>query len=167
MLSRNQILERLLVRPPEGGCAHRDHCDRSPHHPSIRHVTSWPANSRSQNPAVALPGAISLLAFVAPETDRPAGFAIARRAADEAEVISIGTVPACRRRGIARRLVGRLADTLIAAGVRSLFIEVAAGNDAARALYEAAGFTAAGLRPGYYARRGGEAEDAIVMRLAL
>ena len=116
---------------------------------------------------MALPGAISLLAFVAPDTDRPAGFALARRAADEAEIISIGTAAAFRRRGVARRLVGRLADLLVAEGVRALFIEVAAGNEAASALYEALGFTAAGLRAGYYARPGGGAEDAIVMRLSL
>jgi tRNA threonylcarbamoyl adenosine modification protein YeaZ len=116
---------------------------------------------------LALPGAVALLAFAASEPDRPAGFALARRAADEAEIISIGTVPASRRRGIAKRLVGRLADILIGAGARALFIEVAAGNTAARALYEALGFTAAGVRKGYYARAHGAAEDAIVMRLAL
>lgn len=116
---------------------------------------------------MALPGAVALIAFAATEPDRPAGFALARRAADEAEIISIGTLPALRRRGIARRLVGQLADTLIAAGVRSLFIEVAAGNVAARALYHSLGFTAAGLRKGYYAHRPGGPEDAIVMRLAL
>jgi tRNA threonylcarbamoyl adenosine modification protein YeaZ len=116
---------------------------------------------------LALPGAVALLAVAASEPDRPAGFAIARRAADEAEIISIGTVPAFRRRGIAKRLVGRLADILIGAGARALFIEVAAGNTAAQALYEALGFTAAGTRKGYYARAHGAAEDAIVMRLAL
>ena len=62
--------------------------------------------------------------------------------------------------------VGRLADMLIAAGAHALFIEVAAGNTAARALYEALGFAAAGVRKGYYGREGG-AEDAVVMRLAL
>jgi [ribosomal protein S18]-alanine N-acetyltransferase len=51
--------------------------------------------------------------------------------------------------------------------VRSLFIEVAARNDAAQALYRALGFTAAGVRRGYYAQGQDGAEDAIVMRLAL
>lgn len=125
----------------------------------------WPAADIAR--LMGLPGAVALFAFAPPEADRPAGFAIARRAADEAEIISIGTAPPFRRRGVATRLLGRLTDMLAGVGVRSLFIEVAAGNDAARALYEAAGFTAAGVRPGYYARRGGEAEDAIVMRLVL
>jgi tRNA threonylcarbamoyl adenosine modification protein YeaZ len=116
---------------------------------------------------MALPGAVALLAFAATEPDRPAGFALARRAADEAEIISIGTIPAYRRRGIARRLVGGLADRLIGTGASALFIEVAAGNEAARALYQSLGFAPAGLRKGYYARAHGPAEDAIVMRLAL
>lgn len=125
----------------------------------------WPAVDIER--LMSLPGAVALFAFAPPEADRPAGFALARRAADEAEIISIGTAPPFRRRGVAKRLLGRLTDILIGAGVRSLFIEVAAGNDAARRLYESAGFTAAGHRPGYYARTAGEAEDAIVMRLAL
>jgi tRNA threonylcarbamoyl adenosine modification protein YeaZ len=126
---------------------------------------AWPATDVAR--LMALPGAVALLAFAGPEAQRPAGFVLARRAADEAEIISIGTVPAFRRRGVARRLLDRLGDRLVGAGVRALFIEVAAGNDAARALYEALGFAAAGVRRGYYARPGAEAEDAIVMRLAL
>jgi tRNA threonylcarbamoyl adenosine modification protein YeaZ len=125
----------------------------------------WPAADIAR--IMALPGAVALLGFTAAEPDRPAGFALARRAADEAEIISIGTVPAHRRRGIARRLVGGLADKLIGTGARALFIEVAAGNEAARALYESLGFSPAGLRKGYYAYACGPAEDAIVMRLAL
>jgi tRNA threonylcarbamoyl adenosine modification protein YeaZ len=125
----------------------------------------WPAADIAR--IMGLPGAVTLLAFTGKEPDRPAGFALARRAADEAEIISIGTVPALRRGGVARRLVGGLADRLIGAGVRALFIEVAAGNEAARALYQSLGFAAAGVRKGYYARPGGAAEDAIVMRLAL
>jgi ribosomal-protein-alanine N-acetyltransferase len=63
--------------------------------------------------------------------------------------------------------VGRLADQLIGAGTTTLFIEVARDNDAARALYEALGFTETGVRKGYYARGAGGAEDALLMRLRL
>ena len=44
-----------------------------------------------------------------------------------------------------------------------LLIEVAVGNEAARALYDAAGFEAVGRRPAYYAGR----EDALIMRRRL
>jgi tRNA threonylcarbamoyl adenosine modification protein YeaZ len=125
----------------------------------------WPAADIAR--IMGLPGAVALLGFAAAEPDRPAGFALARRAADEAEIISIGIIPAYRRRGIARRLVGGLSDRLIGAGASALFIEVAAGNEAARSLYEGLGFAPAGFRKGYYANAGGPAEDALVMRLAL
>jgi tRNA threonylcarbamoyl adenosine modification protein YeaZ len=128
---------------------------------------AWSADDIAR--LMAVPGAIALIALVAPEInpDRPAGFVLARRAADEAEIISIGTGSAFRRRGVARALVGGLTKKLKAAGARSLFIEVAARNDSAQALYRALGFTAAGVRRGYYAQGRDGAEDAIVMRLAL
>lgn len=49
------------------------------------------------------------------------------------------------------------------AGAEACFLEVAADNAAALALYKAAGFQTAGLRPRYYKRAGGEI-DALVMR---
>jgi ribosomal-protein-alanine N-acetyltransferase len=44
-----------------------------------------------------------------------------------------------------------------------VFLEVAASNTAAQALYRGFGFTEAGRRTGYY-RRGDGVEDALVMR---
>ena len=40
-------------------------------------------------------------------------------------------------------------------------------NDAARALYAAAGFTATGRRPGYYQTADGARRDAVLMRAVL
>lgn len=122
----------------------------------------WPTGDIAR--LMAMPGAVS---YIASDGDEPAGFLIARRAADEAEIITLGTLPALRRRGIARRLVGRLAEALAAAGVRSLLIESAVGNAAALSLYQALGFTCAGTRPGYYRLPGGGREDAKLMRLGL
>jgi ribosomal-protein-alanine N-acetyltransferase len=48
-----------------------------------------------------------------------------------------------------------------------LFIEVAADNTAARALYERAGFAVTGRRKAYYEKPGGARQDAIVMMKAL
>jgi ribosomal-protein-alanine N-acetyltransferase len=94
------------------------------------------------------------------------GFALLRRAADEAEIITIGTRPLAQRRGIARKLIAHAAARLAALGATSLFIEVAGSNAAARALYAACGFAEAGRRRDYYESRAGR-EDAIVMRKAL
>jgi ribosomal-protein-alanine N-acetyltransferase len=52
---------------------------------------------------------------------------------------------------------------LRSAGSARLFIEVAAGNEAARALYQAEDFTVTGERKAYYERPGGRREDAVVM----
>jgi len=112
---------------------------------------------------MAMPGASTLLAL---EGDEPLGFVLLRRAADEAEIISIGTRPFARRRGIAAKLIAQAAARLAALGVASLFIEAAGSNEAALALYAACGFIEAGRRRDYYERRGGR-EDAIVMRKAI
>lgn len=113
---------------------------------------------------MAMPGALS---FLAVEGDEPVAFLLARQAAGEAEILSIGTRPFARRRGIAKKLMSHLAHELRQAGMAQLFIEVAAGNDAARALYAGQEFAVTGRRKAYYEKPGGKREDAIVMMKAL
>ena len=56
--------------------------------------------------------------------------------ADEAEILTVGVVPAARRRGIARRLLAALlAEAARARRAPRCFLEVRVDNDAARALY--------------------------------
>ena len=105
-------------------------------------------------------------AAIASEASEPLGFIITRVAADEAEVITIGSRPSARRRGVARQLLERQLALLAAQGVLHLFLEVADSNIAAQKLYAACGFTEAGRRKGYY-RRDAVPEDAIVMRREL
>jgi tRNA threonylcarbamoyladenosine biosynthesis protein TsaB len=113
---------------------------------------------------MAMPGATTYLAL---EGDEPLAFLLARQAADEAEILTIGTRPFARRRGIAKKLMSHLTHEMHAAGLTRLFIEVAADNGAARALYEGEGFTMTGKRQAYYEKPGGRREDAIVMMKAL
>ena len=94
-------------------------------------------------------------AFIAEEPEGPAGFALVRCVADEAEVITLGVRPDFRRRGIAKALIDAMRGRAAARGAARLFLEVAEDNDAAQALYAACGFTAVGRRPGYYRRSGG------------
>lgn len=96
-----------------------------------------------------------------------AGLAICRVVADEAELITLAVRSAHRRRGAARRLLATAIDHVRAAGAKTLFLEVAADNPAARALYETTGFCVAGSRPAYFRRGSGRAADAVVMRLDL
>lgn len=90
--------------------------------------------------------------------------ALARCAADEAELLTIGVAPAWRRHGLARELIAAVCDEARLQGARSLFLEVAEDNAAARALYADEHFTPVGRRPGYYARPGAAAVDALTMR---
>lgn len=113
---------------------------------------------------MAMPGAAAYLAL---EGDEPLAFLLARRAAGEAEILTIGTRPFARRRGIAGKLMSHLTHELREAGLTQLFIEVAADNGAARALYERQDFTVTGKRKAYYEKPGGRREDAIVMMKAL
>jgi tRNA threonylcarbamoyladenosine biosynthesis protein TsaB len=110
------------------------------------------------------PGARPVLALA---DGHPAGFALLRRAADEAEILTIGTSPAHRRQGIAKAMIAEEAEALASQGVRSLFIEVAASNEAGQALYKSCGFEGAGRRRAYYQHTDGSREDAVVMRKVL
>lgn len=102
----------------------------------------------------------SPLCFVIAE---PAGFALGRAIADEAELLTIATLPQARRQGLGRRLLAGFETTAAARGARQVFLEVAADNPAAIALYEAADWQHGGRRAGYYTRPGKASVDALVM----
>ncbi len=91
------------------------------------------------------------------------GFALGRVAGPEAELLTLVVAPEARRQGIARDLLGRFAAAARAQSATAGFLEVAASNGAARALYAAAGWRETGRRRGYYATPAGAAEDAVVM----
>ena len=80
---------------------------------------------------------------------------------ESAEILTVGTVPAARRRGIARQLIDGLLAEARVRGATEAFLEVRVDNAAARALYAAEGFAEVGRRPGYYDLG---RVDAVVMR---
>lgn len=88
-------------------------------------------------------------------------------AAGEAEILTICVRPEKRRLGLAARLLSRAMATLSAQGVERLFLEVAADNAAALALYAGSGFQPVGLRPSYYAAGEGRRVDARVLAFDL
>ncbi len=91
------------------------------------------------------------------------GFIIGQLAADEAEIISIGVAAARQRLGIGRMLVEGLMRAAARAECHRIFLEVAADNDAAIALYGRLGFEQTGRRKGYYARANAASVDALTM----
>jgi ribosomal-protein-alanine N-acetyltransferase len=85
-------------------------------------------------------------------------------AGDQAEILTIGVVPAARRRGIATKLLGVLAQQARERGARELFLEVRVDNTPAQMLYQREGFAVLGRRRGYYDNG---RVDAVVMRREL
>jgi len=102
------------------------------------------------------PGALGLIAEPAQ------GFVLVRTVADEAEVLTICVANAVRRLGLGTALLRAAAAKASPAGAKTIFLEVAADNEAAKALYARHGFTAVGMRKAYY--RG---KDALILRADL
>ena len=87
------------------------------------------------------------------------GFIVYRATLDEAEIITIGVAPDARRTGIAAAMLGIIEGDLKKRGIKHIFLEVAADNVPARALYANNGYKDVGVRPKYY-----DGVDAIMMR---
>ena len=94
---------------------------------------------------------------------RPDGFLLGRLVVDEAEVLTLAVAPESRRQGIARDLMDNFAATSRDRGATRAFLEVAADNAPAQALYHGTGWRESGRRRRYY----GPDLDAIVMALTL
>ena len=95
--------------------------------------------------------------------DGVAGLILLRTVADEAEILTIAVEAESRRRGAGRRLLDVATQAARAAGAAKLHLEVAATNDAARALYSGAGFIETGRRARYYA----DGADALLLSKTL
>jgi ribosomal-protein-alanine N-acetyltransferase len=109
---------------------------------------------------LAMPGAFGLIGSI---DGAPAGLIIARVAAGEAEILTLGVVPGARRRGLARLLLDEAAGRAAAEGAERLFLEVAEDNLPAQALYIHAGFAKVGRRRDYYARTGASPVAALIL----
>jgi ribosomal-protein-alanine N-acetyltransferase len=70
--------------------------------------------------------------------------------ADEAEILSIGTSPAYRKRGLASKIYNLIEGRFLQLGIKNLHLEVAENNDPAIKLYEKLGFERVGVRKNYY-----------------
>lgn len=95
------------------------------------------------------------------------GLVLLRAAADEAEILTIGVAPDCRRQGGGARLLEQAMTDCAARGVRTLYLDVAADNEPARRFYERCGFTTTGTRASYYARGAESPVAALTMRCTI
>ncbi|MEO1310898.1 MAG: ribosomal protein S18-alanine N-acetyltransferase [Pseudomonadota bacterium] len=127
------------------------------------HKAAFGAEAWSEALIGDLLGQRAVIAFAARSEGAAAGLVLARAAAGEAEILTIGVDPARRRAGVARALMAAAAGGAAAAGAAEMFLEVSESNAAALALYRSIGFADAGRRAGYYA----DGSDALVLRRAL
>jgi ribosomal-protein-alanine N-acetyltransferase len=109
----------------------------------------WDQAAMSQ--LVASPETLCLIGSVVDSSGgTPGGLLIARKAADEAEILTFCVAPACRNVGLGRALLGQAVTDLRAAGAKRLFLEVDEGNEAALKLYRRLGAVPVGKRARYY-----------------
>jgi ribosomal-protein-alanine N-acetyltransferase len=125
-----------------------------------------PWDPASFKETLAHPGAVAFVALSA-SPRAIVGFVVGRLAADEAEILTLGVARDRQRTGIGSLLVENFCRAAEAKGASQLHLEVAAGNTAARALYERFGFQESGRRARYYARTGAPPEDAINLSLSI
>lgn len=95
------------------------------------------------------------------------GFALGRAVLDEAELLTLVIAPDHRRRGLGRALLTAFEAAAQQRGASRAFLEVAADNAAALALYRSAGWAEDGCRRGYYHTPDGRRVDAILFSRAL
>ena len=106
---------------------------------------------------LAKPASLCLGAF---EGEQLGGYLIVSRYVDAWHIMNIAVSPDFRRRGVATALLERLFELTDDRSRRGYTLEVRVSNDGAIRLYERLGFTARGIRRGYYTDN---REDALIM----
>lgn len=95
------------------------------------------------------------------------GFVLSRRAADEAEILTVVIAPALRGGGHARGLLREHLNGLAFNGTTRVHLEVDEGNAPALKVYERLGFRKIGTRTGYYTKADGSRATALTMSAEL
>lgn len=109
---------------------------------------------------MAMPGVWLTIASI---DGAPAGFAITRAHADEAELLLLATDPKVRRCGVGRALLRSVLNEARDRSVKHLFLEVRASNEAIE-LYRISGFVKVGERRDYYRGPNGQLFHAYTFR---
>ncbi len=98
--------------------------------------------------------------WVAEDGDAVMGFVVARKLADEMEILNLAVAPQARRRQLGRALLAAAFAWGRTTAIRKAFLEVRASNFAAIAFYEHHKFRSVGRRQKYYVA---PVEDAIIL----
>lgn len=81
---------------------------------------------------------------------------------EECQINSVAVAPSLRKQHIGTMLLNTCIDAARASGIKRWTLEVRAGNEAAKTLYDRFGFVENGIRKGYYDN---PKEDAVLMVL--
>ena len=96
------------------------------------------------------------------EAEQLSGFILCSIMFDEATILNVAVHPHFQRQGRAQRLLQLALGQMREQGCKRCLLEVRESNEAARRMYEHAGFTVDGVRKSYYPGGDGR-EDAILM----
>lgn len=99
--------------------------------------------------------------LTAEEAGAVLGFLLLREISGEAELYQIAVREDARGRGVGTALMSAAIEAAAARGIDRIFLEVRAGNEPARRLYAAHGFTPMGIRKNYYIQ---PTENAVIMK---
>lgn len=122
-----------------------------------RQLFSVPWSERSLRESLKKP---EYLFFVAEEQGQVVGYAGLLQNLDEGDILNVAVAPAWRGKGLGRALMKALMDEGRERGLQAFTLEVRAGNVPAIHLYGSLGFSAAGVRKGFYEL---PREDALIM----
>ena len=92
------------------------------------------------------------------------GFVLGQLSLSEAEIFMIIVDPTHQRRGLGLVYLSRFETKAHSAGATRVFLEVAASNQPAQALYKRAGYQRVGTRKNYYKAPEAQPEDALVLQ---
>lgn len=117
------------------------------------------ARWRAESMATAL--SAGAVAWIAEEDKGIIGMILIRHATDEMEILNLAVAPEQRRKGIATRLLMQAIRHATRLGVKTVYLEVRAENEAGREFYASHRFKVCGHRENYYTA---PVDDALIMR---
>ena len=133
---------------------------------SVLHHTCFPEDPWDTGDIERIMEIPGFFGLIGSEPGGPIGFAFALAVGGEAEILSLGVQPGCRRAGLGSALLAAMCSEARRRGAESVVLEVAADNQAARTLYATRGFAMVGRRRNYY-RKAGRFVDALILRVPL
>lgn len=144
----------LILRPEDAGLIAMIHAESMPD----------PWNAAAMRDLLKAP---SVLGIGVTEDNKIVAFGLFRLVLDEAEILTIATAKNARRAGYASNVLNAFNRHSRERGIARQFLEVAADNTAAIALYIREGYSAGGRRWNYYKNGRDKPVDAILMSRSL